>query len=100
MQSANVTIIGADEVRGLLDKIQMRIEEVPAYLAKQTSDYMIDVVHVITGYLKSTIHPDGPWAIADAYYAGFEADRGWSHDFPELALGHLTAELIAGKIVP
>lgn len=95
MPDIQITITGIEEVKLLCDELHQRLGDLGAHVAFLVAEYMRDVVPVATGYLKSTIHSEGPYAIADAPYAGYVADMGGSHDFPVLAENLLSEETIA-----
>ena len=97
--ATKVYVIGADELGTDLGTMRRLIEEDPELITSQLDESMHKFVHVITGYLKSTIYHKGLVAGADAGYAGYEADRGGEHDFAELAIEDFDIERYADKIV-
>jgi hypothetical protein len=95
----DVQVTGVPEVNQVFDEIAHNIGNVPSRLADQMTTYMREEVHVQSGYLHSTIHSDGPYAMANAPYAGFEADRGGAHDFPALAEEKITDDTVADYVM-
>jgi hypothetical protein len=93
-----VKISGADEVMAGLQRMLSVINDPEAgssILAAKMALY----AHVITGYMKSTIYYKGNEAGATASYSGYEAARGGSHDFPQLAIDSFDEELYLDRIV-
>lgn len=82
-----IDVLGALAWTNALEKIIERIQ--PAIFAKKLADLMQRYVHVKTGYLRSTIYYYGDKAGATAPYAGYEAERGGSHDFVSRAIDAL-----------
>lgn len=78
--SYEITIIGGQDVVVELGNMRRRIAD-PEEISAPLAENMRKVVHVITGYLKSTIYHEGLVAAATAHYAAYEARRGGSHDF-------------------
>jgi hypothetical protein len=55
-------------------------------ITKPLASGMRKHAHVDTGYMRSSVYHKRDHAGADADYAGFEADRGGSHDFAVRAI--------------
>ena len=80
-----VRVIGADELHEDLVEMIRRTGD----MSRITSQLAIDMrkfAHVITGFMKSTIFHNRMIAGADAYYAGFEADKRGTHDYAQRAI--------------
>ncbi|NVM23989.1 MAG: hypothetical protein HWN68_19695, partial [Desulfobacterales bacterium] len=80
-----VRVIGADELHKDLVEMIKRVGDKSLITARLEVD-MRKFAHIITGFMKSTIYHNRMIAGADAYYAGFEADRGGSHDYAQRAI--------------
>ena len=80
-----VRIIGQKELHRALVGITQRVSNLEP-VTKQLETDMRKYAHVITGYMRSTVYHTKNVAGADAYYAGFEADRGDDHDFAQRAI--------------
>jgi hypothetical protein len=93
-----IRAIGAKEIQKALEEILKNIKDAEI-VTRPLANLMKDYVHVDSSYLKSTIYYDGPIAGASASYAGYEADRGGSHDFPALAMGAFNIEEYADTVV-
>lgn len=94
-----VRILGAAEVHRALVAVQSQIGEIRRIIPKMLDPDLHKYAHVITGYMKSTIYQKYGQAGADAYYAGFEADRGGEHDFAQQAIDDFDWEELFDKIV-
>ena len=80
-----VRIIGEKELhRALVEMIKRTGEMTP--ITKQLETDMRKFAHIITGYMRSTVYHTNFIAGADASYAGYEADRGKSHDYAQRAI--------------
>jgi hypothetical protein len=93
-----IKIIGLPGLTEALKKIIENIGDVEI-ITKPLADLMRDYVHVDTGYLKSTIYHDGPVAGASAPYAGYETERGGSHDFASQAMEAFDISAYADAVV-
>lgn len=93
-----ITLKGKDGLMAALKRILKRIPD-KHLLTKELADNMREVVHVRTGYLKSTIYNNADTAGAGARYAGFEARRGGNHDFANLAVERTTGKRYFDYIV-
>ena len=91
-------IIGGDELHKALVEMLKRTGKVPLITKRLETD-MRKYAHIITGYMKSTVYHTNFIAGADAYYAGFEADRGGSHDFAQRAINAFPVEEYFDEIV-
>lgn len=80
-----VKIIGAKRLHRALTEVLQNIGDVSLITSRLVID-MTKYAHVITGYMKSTIYHKDNIAGADAPYAGYEADRGGSHDYAQRAI--------------
>jgi hypothetical protein len=94
----SVRIIGADELhRALVEMIQRTGDK--SLITSRLETDMRHFAHIITGYMKSTIYHNRMIAGADAYYAGYEADRGGSHDYAQRAINAFPVDKYHDKIV-
>ncbi len=93
-----VKIIGARELHAALVGVLKNIGNLKLVTKRLEVD-MRKFAHVDTGYMKSTIYHKFNIAGADAYYAGFEADRGGSHDFAQRAINAFPVEEYFNEIV-
>ena len=80
-----VRIIGKEELHAALVEMIKRTGEVEP-ITKRLDIDMRKYAHIITGFMKSTIYHNKMVAGADAYYAGYEADRGGAHDYAVRAI--------------
>ena len=86
-----VRVIGAHELhRDLVEMIRRTGDMSP--ITSQLAVDMRKFAHVITGYMKSTIYHTNFIAGADAYYAGYEADKGGDHDYAQRAINAFPAD--------
>lgn len=69
------------------------------YITDSLAEGMRKVVHIDTGYLKSTIYSDTNMAGAKARYAGFEEERGGSHSFATKAIDGFDVEAYIDYLV-
>lgn len=93
-----VRVIGLKELIGALDGMVEVIEDeklVPEMLVHNMESF----AHRRTGYLASTIYHKSNVAGASAPYAGYEADRGGSHDYAQRAIDAFNAGAYLDKIV-
>lgn len=81
----SVLVIGNDKLSKDLDKVFTNIKDTKE-IAKELDSLMNDYVHVLTGYLKSSIYHKTNVAGAKAPYAGFEEERGESHEYATKAI--------------
>ena len=93
-----VRIIGGDELHKALVEMLKRTGEVPLITKRLETD-MRKYAHIITGYMKSTVYHTNFIAGADAFYAGFEADRGGSHDYAQRAINAFPVDEYFDEIV-
>jgi len=93
-----VRVIGGDELHKALVEMLKRTGEVPL-ITKRLEKDMRKYAHIITGYMKSTVYHTNFIAGADAYYAGFEADRGGAHDYAQRAINAFPVEEYFDEIV-
>lgn len=80
-----IKVIGAQALHRALVEMLSRIND-RSLITKRLEVDMRKYAHVITGYMKSTIYHNRMEAGADADYAGFEVDRGGTHDFAQRAI--------------
>ena len=93
-----VRIIGGDELHKALVEMLKRTGEVPLITKRLETD-MRKYAHIITGYMKSTVYHTNFLAGADAFYAGYEADRGGAHDFAQRAINAFPVDEYFDEIV-
>ena len=91
-------IIGARELHAVLIDILQNIGDL-TFVTKRLAKDMTKFAHVDTGYMKGTIYHTFDIAGADAPYAGFEADRGGSHDFAQRAINAFPVDEYFNEIV-
>jgi hypothetical protein len=91
-------VIGADELHKALVEMIKRTGDKSLITSRLEMD-MRHFAHIITGYMKSTIYHNRMIAGADAYYAGFEADRGGSHDYAQRAINAFPVDKYFDEIV-
>lgn len=68
-------------------------------ITKRLDPGMRKFAHIITGFMQSTIYHNRMVAGADAYYAGYEADKGGSHDYAQRAINAFPVEEYFNEIV-
>ena len=93
-----VRIVGYDELHRALVEITQNIGN-KSLISSRLHSQMRIYAHVDTGYMRSTIYHTNMDAGADAYYAGFEADRGGDHDFAQLAIDNFPIEEYLDELV-
>lgn len=93
-----VRVIGADELHAALVEMIQRLGDKSLITSKLDAD-MRKFAHIITGFMKSTIYHNRMIAGADAYYAGYEADRGGSHDYAQRAINAFPVDKYHDEIV-
>jgi len=93
-----VRVIGGDELHKALVEMLKRTGEVPL-ITKRLEVDMRKYAHIITGYMKSTVYHTNFIAGADAFYAGYEADRGGSHDYAQRAINAFPVKEYFDEIV-
>lgn len=98
VRKGKVRIIGADELHKDLVEMIQRMGDKSLITSRLEVD-MRKFAHIITGYMKSTIYHNRMIAGADAYYAGFEADRGGSHDYAQRAINAFPVDRYHDEIV-
>jgi len=96
--SYQITIIGGQDVIVELGNMRKRISD-PEEISAPLAENMRRVVHVITGYLKSTIYHEGLVAAATAHYAAYEARRGGDHDFATRAVKLFDMQRFGDRII-
>jgi hypothetical protein len=82
---SGVKVIGAEAIHHALVKVSQNIGDLKE-ITQQLDQDMHKFAHVDTGFMKSTVYHKRNVAGADAYYAGYEADRGGSHDYAQRAI--------------
>ena len=98
MATRGVKVIGADGLhRALVEMLALVGNK--SLVTKQLDTDMRRFAHVITGFMESTIFHNRNIAGADAFYAGFEADRGGSHDYAQRAINAFPTEKYFDKLV-
>lgn len=95
----SISIHGLEDVTGDMERLRQNVKDMPDHVADVLGENMTDVVHVVTGYLRSTIYNRKNVAGATAFYAGVEADRGGEHDFPARAVAALNPEDLAAWVM-
>ena len=98
MATRGVKVIGGEDLHRALVKMLALVGN-KSLVTKQLDTDMRRFAHVITGFMESTIFHDRNIAGADAFYAGYEADRGGSHDYAQRAINAFPAEKYFDKIV-
>ena len=93
-----VRIIGKEELHRALVEMTKLIGD-KTLITKRLDPDMRKFAHVITGFMKSTIYHNKMVAGADAYYAGYEADRGGKHDYAQRAIKAFPVEKFFDEIV-
>ena len=86
-----VKIIGAKKLQKALVIVLQNTGDMTLVTSRLAVD-MTKYAHVVTGYMKSTIYHKRNIAGAEADYAGFEADRGGSHDYAQRAINAFPVE--------
>ena len=92
-----VIIVGLFELTRDLKKLQVLLKN-PELITWQLDLNMNKVVHVRTGYLKSTIYHKRNIAGADAPYAGYEEERGGGHAYATQAIEDFSIEKYADEV--
>ena len=98
MATRGVKVIGGEDLHRALVKMLALVGN-KSLVTKQLDTDMRRFAHVITGFMESTIFHDRNIAGADAFYAGFEADRGGSHDYAQRAINAFPVKKYFDKIV-
>ena len=91
MVAKKVQVIGADGLHRALVEMLGLVGDTKL-VTKQLEVDMRRFAHIITGFMKSTTYHTFNIAGADAFYAGFEADRGGSHDYAQRAINAFPVE--------
>lgn len=91
-------IIGAKRLHRALVGVGQNIGDMSLVTSRLDAD-MTKLAHVDTGYMKSTIYHKDNIAGAEAYYAGFEADRGGTHDYAQRAINAFPVEDYIDELV-
>lgn len=98
MAAKGVRVIGGDELhKALVEMIQRTGDK--SLITQRLDMDMRKYAHIITGFMKSTIYHNRNIAGADAYYAGFEADRRGAHDYAQRAINAFPVEKYLDHIV-
>ena len=98
MARRGVKVIGGDELHKALVEMLSRTGRISLITERLETD-MRKYAHIITGYMKSTVYSTNFIAGADAYYAGFEADRGGDHDYAQRAINAFPVDEYFDEIV-
>lgn len=96
--AARTVIIGKDALHKALAKTSQNIHD-GKLITKMLDEDMNKFAHIITGFMKSTIYHKHNVAGADAFYAGYEADRGGRHDYAQRAINAFNVDKYLGRIV-
>lgn len=96
--AAKVKIIGAGRLHAALVEMVSRIND-KSLITERLDVGMRKYAHIITGHMKSTIYHNRMVAGADANYAGFEADRGRTHDYAQRAINAFPTDEYFDEIV-
>lgn len=96
--SYQITIVGGQDVIVELGNMRKRIAD-PEEISAPLADIMREVVHVVTGHLKSTIYHEGLVAAATAHYAAYEARRGGDHDYATRAVKMFDMDRFGDRII-
>ena len=93
-----VRIIGQRRLhKALVEMIQRTGDK--SLITKRLEIDMRKYAHIITGYMKSTVYHTNFIAGADAFYAGYEADRGGTHDYAQRAINAFPVDEYFDEIV-
>lgn len=95
--AVRVIVVGLDELTTDLKKLQVLLKN-PELITWQLALNMNKVVHIKTGYLKSTIYHKNDVAGADAPYAGYEEERGGTHAYATRAIEDFSMEKYADDV--
>ena len=98
MATKRTVIIGADELHDDLVEMVQRVGD-KSRVTKRLAPDMRKYAHIITGFMKSTVYHTNFIAGADAFYAGYEADRGGTHDYAQRAINAFPVEEYFDEIV-
>ena len=98
MATKGVKVIGGDELHRALVKMLALVGN-KKLVTKQLEVDMRRFAHIITGFMKSTTYHTFNIAGADAFYAGYEADRGGTHDYAQRAINAFPVEKYFDKLV-
>ena len=91
MAAKAVRVIGAKKLHKALVEMVRRTGDKDRITSQLAVD-MRKYAHIITGYMRSTVYHTNFIAGADAYYAGFEADKGGDHDYAQRAINAFPAD--------
>lgn len=97
MGKNTVAVLGLNKLRSELMEVIKQLDDIEV-VTKELDIQMNKVVHIVTGYLKSTIYHKGNVAGADAPYAGYEEGRGGSHAYATRAIEALDIEKFADHV--
>jgi len=81
-----------------LAKIRANLDNMEI-ITRPLAEGMRQYVHIDSGDLLASIDYEGAIAYGETDYAGFEADRGGSHDYATLAIEAWDVESYADEIV-
>lgn len=91
-----ITVENAEEWADLVEKV---LPTFKAKTAEQLVENMQDVVHVDTGFLKSSINFQDDVVYSTAEYAGVEVQRGGDHDFVGIAIEMTDTDKIMEEVL-
>ena len=98
MAAKGVKVIGGKKLHRALVEMLGLVGDTKL-VTKQLEVDMRRFAHIITGFMKSTTYHTFNIAGADAFYAGYEADRGGRHDYAQRAINAFPIEKYFDKIV-
>lgn len=96
--AVNIIVKGDKELISIIKHIRYNIKD-KSDITFELAKGMKEVVHVDTGYLKSTIYSNKNKAGAKAPYAGYEEERGNSHAFATRAIENFDIRKYANKLL-
>lgn len=94
-----VKIIGLDGLQDALNEMLKRFDDLEEFVHRPLAEGMRKHAHVDTGRMRSSVYSKHDHSGADAPYAGYEADRGGSHDFGQAAIDDFDARKFLEHIV-
>ena len=98
MAAKGAKVIGGKELhKALVEMIQRTGDK--GLITERLDVGMRKYAHIITGFMKSTVYHTNFIAGADAFYAGFEADRGGAHDYAQRAINAFAVEEYFDELV-
>ena len=98
MAAKAVRIIGEKKLHRALVEMTQNVGA-KILITKRLDPAMREYAHEITGFMESTIYHNSMVAGADAYYAGYEADRGGAHDYAQRAINAFPVEEYFDELV-